>query len=144
MTNIRTPPPIQAPATWLDADFSLKDLARFTGVAPTTIDFWMQTGRLCGQSAGLKKGRNRYFATYHLFVVALLAKLQKVGLPIAPGIIASAFRHANDEFHSPRAYFLPDEVWTVADEAGATVTVDAWLAFVAARAWAEGERAKHD
>ena len=124
MTTIRTPP------NWADHDFRLAEISKFVGMPATTIDGWLSTARAQGHQPGVLIGRFRWLSCYHVLAVALLSKLAKTGMPITPTAVFSAFDFAAS---TPQ----PDAVWIVADQDGARVTVDAWLAFVAVRGWAE-------
>ncbi|MFN3318026.1 MAG: hypothetical protein ACK43M_04735 [Allorhizobium sp.] len=124
MSTIRTPP------DWLCHDFRLQQISKFVGLPATTIDGWLATARAQGHPPGVMAGRFRWLSCYHVLAVALLSKLAKTGMPITPTAVFSAFDYATN---TPQ----PDAVWIVADQDGARVIVDAWLAFVAVRAWAE-------
>ncbi|QLF70180.1 hypothetical protein FE840_011875 [Peteryoungia desertarenae] len=130
MTTIRTPP------DWHDHDFRLQQISKFAGMPATTVDGWLATARAQGHAPGVMAGRFRWLSAYHVFAVALLAKLGATGFPITPTAIFSAFDFAASD--------APGDYWTVADHDGAKVTVDAWLAFAAVKYWAERERARND
>lgn len=130
MTTIRTPP------GWTDHDFRLAEISKFAGMPATTLDGWLATARAQGHPQGVMAGRFRWLSCYHVFAVALLAKLAKTGMPITPPAVFSAFDFAA----SPTVR----DIWTVANHDGATVQVDAWLAFAAVKYWAEKQRAKND
>lgn len=124
MTTIRTPP------DWADHNFRLPQIADFVGVPLRTLDGWLATARAQGHPPGAMAGRFRWLSAYHVFAVALLAKLAKTGMPITPTAVFSAFDYV-------ASIPQPGATWIVADHDGARVTVDAWLAFVAVRGWVE-------
>jgi len=137
-SNIRTPP-IETPADWFGHDFGLTEIVDFLNIPRKTVEDWLVKARLCAPYPGQKRGRNRFYAPHHVYALALLAKLHKIGWPVNPGTIAGAFRAAVDAYGTPRTP-QPNETWEVIAEDGARVEVDAWLCFVAVRHWAERER----
>lgn len=117
---------------WRDHDFRLPEIAKFIAVPATTVDAWLSTARAQGYPPGVTAGRFRWLCAGHVYACALLAKLHAIGHPVTPAVIFAAFDFAA----SPPKY---GKTWTVADADGALVTVNAWLCFVAVRAWVERE-----
>lgn len=130
MSTIRTPP------SWHHHDFKLPQIAKFIGVAPNTLDGWLATARAQGHAPGVMAGRFRWLSTGHVYAVALLSKLAKTGFPITPQAIFSAFDFAA----SPTVR----DIWTVANQDGARVEVEAWLCLSAVNGWAAREAMKND
>ncbi len=143
MSTIRTPPAVEAPGWWFDHDYQNPEIASFLNVPARTVEEWLTKARLAGAYPGQKRGRYRFYSAHHAYACALLAKLQRVRWRIDPDTIHAAFKFACDIHGTPRAPKFGEQ-WTVADDGGAIVQVDAWLAFVAVRAWAEDERMQYD
>jgi hypothetical protein len=131
MHNIRTPP------DWAAYDFRMPQIAAFLNVPSRTLDGWLATARAQGHEPGVTAGRFRWLSSYHVYAAALLTKLHRVGHPVTPQAIFGAFDFASS---APQ----PGACWKVTDTDGARVIVDAWLAFVAVRGWAEREAMKND
>ena len=131
--------PINAPDRWRDHDFRLPEIARFIDVPGKTLDDWLSRSRALGFPPGVSAGRFRFYSGAHVFAVAMLAKLRHIGVGVDSATIAGAFSVAFDATGAPRIP-APGTKWEVANARGAEISVDAWLAFVAARAFAERAR----
>mgnify|MGYP003145355394 CR=1 FL=1 len=125
------------PAWWRDPAFSLREISEFLNVPSVTLDHWFAIARITGHDAGKRKGsRRRFYSCHDVYIVALLAKLRDIGFPASDRAIAAAYEFATDEHGRPVAP-ATNGVWRVDHGTeGVHFAVQAWLAWVAVRAFA--------
>jgi hypothetical protein len=131
LSRIRTPPQ-EAPAWWFDHEFAIAEIVEFMKVPRKTLEDWLAKSREYGHYPGAKRGRYRLYAAHHIFALALLERLHRIGWPIDADTVNGAFTFAVDRNGTPRAPGTAEN-WDVVDEDGATVSVAAWLAYAAVR-----------
>jgi hypothetical protein len=119
-------PPSPVPAWWSKPRFSLSEIARFLNVPIATIHLWLKLARATGFTVGDESLHRPLYQPQQVFALAMLAKLHAIRIRVNANIIADAFAFATTPEGNPRP-IANDEIWSVIDEDGAILHVQAWL-----------------
>jgi hypothetical protein len=117
------------PSWWTQPRFGISAIAEFLSGPIATIHKWLELARATGIAVGDTSLSRPLYSAREIYTLALLAKLHAVRIHVNAKIIRSAFEFVGVD-GEPRP--IPhDATWSVIDEAGAVLLVQAWLVFSA-------------
>lgn len=121
------------PDWWTDPAFNLAEISTFLGTPISTVSYWLTLARASGIEVGDQSGNRTRYSCADVFALALLAKLRGCHVRVNADVVNAAFAFTSE---NGRPRQIPyNGMWTVFDD-DASLTVPAWLAWTAVRAWA--------
>lgn len=115
------------PNWWEKPAFSLTQISDFLKLPPSSVHYYITLAKAKGVSICAP------FSCHDLLPLVLIVFLRRTGIRVNADHIAAAFAFVGGSTPRPIGH---DELWAVFDGDGATVTVQAWLAWTAVRAFA--------